>query len=59
MGKTIYMEDTMILLTDSMKFPTQEALDAFLEKTFIAKFTREDQIYYQEKELESPTEQID
>ena len=55
-GKVIYMEHTMILVANEMKFPTDELLQAFLIETFEEKETVKDGfIYYVEKELNLTT----
>lgn len=55
-GKIIYMEQTMIMVANEMKFPTEDLLNTFLEETFEEKETSKDgYIYYVEKEPILPT----
>jgi hypothetical protein len=58
-AKIIYMEQTMIMVANGMKFPTDELLQTFLEETFEEKETAKDgYIYYVEKEL-NPSAEIE
>ena len=50
MGKIIYLEDTIILLTGEMGFKTEEDLESYLENNFTEKTTLSGVTYFIKKE---------
>jgi hypothetical protein len=51
MAKIIYLEATMALLADSMKFKEQKQMDSFVADGFTENETIDGVLYYIEKDL--------
>lgn len=46
----IYMECTLLIIINRMGLKTEEQITPYLEKHFIEKYTKDDQIYFIKKE---------